>query len=53
MSKSRVLLVDIVAVSVLGIFTLLLNVPVDTKETRVEFAPSGNNNSFVTDAECG
>ena len=23
------------------------------KDIKVEFAPSGNNNSFVTDAECG
>ena len=49
-SKSKVLLVEIVAVSVLGIFTLLVKVPVDTKETKVEFAPSGSNNSLVTPA---
>ena len=25
----------------------------DTKETKVEFAPAGNNNSLVTPADCG
>ena len=32
---------------------LFVKVSVDSSDTKVEFPPAGNNNSFVTPAECG
>ena len=35
------------------VYVLFVNVSVDTRDTNVELEPAGNNNSFVTPAECG
>ena len=32
---------------------LFVKVSVDSSDTKVEFPPAGNSNSFVTPAECG